>query len=365
MQSETEDPTWLTLHDYHDTSYRFRAVLTSKWFWVARVLASQTTKTSLTRSSRVLTFIRASLPRPRLIAALLFVGLAGSLTLQEVTPQYSVDRLRHRGGQWQNHPSFLVGDCPYYRATLLSLLKDQDLDIKNNIERKQYNSSGNVALGLRGEWYPKHTILMPITALPFYAIWNDRGLLAFNISQLCLILTLIWYGSRRYTSTALATGLTLYYAFGTCLRVTAYNFAPDLFSTLLVLGGLVALLSRRTALGGLLLGFSLWAKWTNAVFLPIAGLYVLSFREWRPVLRFCICVALPLAGLLALNHHMFGSPFVTPYDRVLVRAHRKMVLEASHRTFFNNPFWSGNWTRPQSPLGLFVVKIHARAYYTP
>jgi hypothetical protein len=300
-------------------------------------------------------FSRAIFSRQRLIALCVFVGLLGGITLQEVVPQYHVERLHKRGGKWQDHPSFLVGDCPYYRATLLSLLNDHDLDLKNNIERRQYAPSSNVAQGLRGEWYPKHTILMPIAATPFYVVWRDRGLLVFNLLQLNLVLMLIWYGARRYTSTALATALTLYYAFGTCLRGSAYNFAPDLFSTLLVLGGVVALLFRRATLAGLLLGFAVWAKWTNVVFLPLAGVYLLSLRQLRPVLRFSACAALPLAGLFALNQHMFGSPFITPYDRVLIREKGKLVLEASHRTFFNEPFWSGLWTQLTDPnLGLFV-----------
>jgi hypothetical protein len=298
---------------------------------------------------------RAIFARHRLIALCVFVGLLGSFTLQEVVPQYGVERLHKRRGKWQDHPSFLVGDCPYYRATLLSLLKDQDLDLKNNIERRQYPPSSNVAKGERGEWYPKHTILMPIAAMPFYALWHDRGLLVFNLVQLGLILMLIWYGARRYTSTALATALTLYYGFGTCLRASAYNFAPDLFSTLLVMAGVVALLFRRAALAGVLLGFAVWAKWTNVVFLPLAGVFMLSLRERRPVLRFGACAALPLAGLFALNQHMFGSAFVTPYDRVLIQHKGKLVLEASHRTFFNEPFWPGLWAQLTDPhLGLFV-----------
>jgi len=300
-------------------------------------------------------FIRAVLSRHRLIALFVFVGLLVGLTLQEVMPQYHVDRLRKRGGRWQDHPSFLVGDCPYYRATLLSLLRDGDLDIKNNFERRQYQASSFVSQGLRGEWYPKHPVLMPAAALPFYVIGRDRGLLAFNLVQLSLLLMLVWYGSRRYTSTALATALTLYYGFGTCLRASAYNFAPDLFSSLLSMGAIMALLSRRAALAGFLLGLAVWSKWTNLTFLPVLGLYLLLRREMLPMLRFGACAALPLAGLLALNQHMFGSPWTTPYDRVLVREHGKMVLEASHRTFFNEPFWSGLWTQlSDQHLGLFV-----------
>jgi hypothetical protein len=290
-----------------------------------------------------------------LIALSVFIGLVVALTLQEVVPQYGVEHLRKRGGNWQDHPSFLVGDCPYYRATLLSVLRDGDLDIKNNFERKQYDPSSNVAQGQQGQWYPKHTVLMPIAAIPFYLVGRDRGLVAFNVVQLSLVLMLIWYGARCYTSTALATTLTLYYGFGTSLRAAAYNFAPDVFSTLLVLAGIVALLTRRPVWGGLMLGLAVGAKWTNLMFLPIGGLYMLLRREPVPLLRFGLAAAVPLGGLMWLNQHMFGSPLVTPYDRVLVLEQGKLVLEASHRTFFNLPFWYGLWTQlTDRRLGLFV-----------
>jgi hypothetical protein len=42
---------------------------------------------------------------------------------------------------------------------------------------------------------------------------------------------------------------------------------------------------------------------------------------------------------------MFGSPLVTPYDRVLVVSNVRWVLEPSHRTFFTVPFWRGLWTQ--------------------
>ena len=59
--------------------------------------------------------------------------------------------------------------------------------------------------------------------------------------------------------------------------------------------------------------------------------------------------ALPIAGLLGLNWHMFGSPFVTPYDRVLVVEKDRWVVEPSHRTFFTVPFWRGLWTQLTDP----------------
>src|SRR5689334_16939719 len=102
-----------------------------------RAIRSSESNSALPALARILAFTRALLPRTRLIALSLFIGLLTGITLQEVMPQYHVEPLRKRGGKWLDHPSFLVGDCPYYRATLRSLLKDHDLDLKNNIERKQ------------------------------------------------------------------------------------------------------------------------------------------------------------------------------------------------------------------------------------
>jgi hypothetical protein len=79
-------------------------------------------------------------------------------------------------------------------------------------------------------------------------------------------------------------------------------------------------------------------------------------RDWRSLIRFGAGAALPVAGLLGLNWHMFGSPFVTPYDRVLVVEKLRWVVEPSHRTFFTTPFWRGLWTQlTDSHMGLLVA----------
>jgi hypothetical protein len=276
-------------------------------------------------------------------AALAVITLAG-WTLHEVVPRYHVERHREAPGR-VDHPSFLIGDCPYYRATLISLLEDHDLDVRNNLTAERYSMSSNVARGRNGATYPKHPILLAIAALPFYVVAGDPGLLAFNLAQLCALVLLMWLGARRYAPDGIAFALLLWFAFGTMLRAAAYNFAPDVLSTLLVAGGVVALLDGRSLAGGILLGLSLWAKWTNGVFLPVAAATLAARRDWRALLGFGGAAAVPVLGLLGLNWHMFGSPFVTPYDRVLVLEGVHLVPEPSHRTFFTLPFWSGLWTQ--------------------
>lgn len=288
---------------------------------------------------------------PCLVALCVLVGL----TLDEVVPRHAVLELRDRGERWRDHPRFLVGDCVYYRATLISLLEDGDLDLANNLAPEQYSFSSNVAQGKNGAWYPKHPVLMPVVAAPLYWLAGDTGLLAFNLLQLTALCVCLWLGARRYTSEALSFALVLWFAFGTMLRPAAYNFSPDVFSTLLVSAGLLALLSRRAVLAGVLLGLSVWAKWTNVVFLPVAGVFLLADRDLRAIVRFGLGSAVPILALLALNQHMFGSPWITPYDRVLVFDGSQWAIEPSHRTLFGVPFWPGLWEQlSHRKLGLLV-----------
>jgi hypothetical protein len=288
---------------------------------------------------------------PCLIALCVLVGL----TLNEVVPRHEVVSLHGEGERWQNHPRFLRGDCVYYRATLISLLEDGDLDLKNNPPPTRYSFSSNVALGKNGAWYPKHSLLMPIVAAPLYWIAGDLGLLGFNLLQLTALCVCLWLGARRYTSEAISFALVVWFAFGTMLRPSAYNFSPDVFSTLLVSAALLALLSRRAVVAGVLLGLSVWAKWTNLVFLPVAGVFLLADRDVRAILRFGLGSAVPILALLALNQHMFGSPWITPYDRVLTLTGSQWALEPSHRTLFGVPFWTGLWEQlTNRRIGLLV-----------
>jgi hypothetical protein len=307
----------------------------------------------MSRATRWLADLRGLPSRtPRAAVALVALSLLG-WTLIEVVPHYAVERHRGEAPGRLDRPTFLIGDCPYYRAALVSLLEDHDLNVKNNLTDERYPLPSNVALGRNGAFYPKHPILLAVAALPFYVAAGDAGLLAFNLAQLGALVLVMWIGARRYAPDWVAFAVMLWFAFGTLLRPVAYNFAPDVLSTLLVVGGIVALLYGRSLTAGALLGLSLWAKWTNLVFVPVAVAALAARREWRALLRFGAAAAVPVIGLLGLNWHMFGSPLTTPYDRVLIIRKVRWVVEPSHRTFFTVPFWRGLWTQlTDSRMGL-------------
>jgi hypothetical protein len=258
---------------------------------------------------------------------------------------------------------FLIGDCPYYASAAVSLWADGDLDLRNQLKGGLEIHGRQVALGLGGEWYPKHPVLMPVLSVPFYAMFGVTGFLLFNLLVLGSLGVVLRELCRRHVSGGLASLSALAVLGGTFLRAYVYNYSPDLFSALLLLGGVLLILRDRPRAGGALLGLAVTAKITNLFSL----LLVLAFLWFRPGRRQALhaaATALPFLVLLAvLNAAMFGSPAVSGYDRTLVLENGSPVT-VSHRGFFDLPLWEGirgqllsprTGLLPTSPLLLLAV----------
>lgn len=238
-------------------------------------------------------------------------------------------------------PTFLAGDGPMYRATLLSLIHDGDLDVRNQFQQLGYPVESKAALGARGEWYPKPPILMSLLSAPFFLLDGDRGLLDFNIAQLAALAGLAWLLARRFASAMAATIATLVFALGTMLRAAAYNWSPDVLSALVSMAAMLALFRGWPAVSGILFAVAVWAKVPNLVLLPIAAAFIL-YTDRGQARRFAVALCCALAVPAALNWWMFGSPIVTPYDRVIAGIDgSRVIIEPSHRTFFDVPFIDG------------------------
>ena len=259
--------------------------------------------------------------------------------------------------------SFLIGDCPYYASAAVSLLTDGDLDLKNQLKGGLEVHQKQVALGLHGEWYPKHPILMSALSVPFYAALGVVGFLLFNLVVVGCLAGVIWALCRRHVTPSLATLSTMTLLAGTFLRAYAYNYSPDLFAALLFLGGLFLVLRERPLGGGFFLGMAVLAKITNLFGLLIVAAFACCRMDRRQAFRLA-AGALPALLLLALiNSLMFGSPATTGYDRTLVLVHGEAVT-VSHRGFFDLPISEGVWGQlfsartgllPTSPALLLAV----------
>jgi 4-amino-4-deoxy-L-arabinose transferase-like glycosyltransferase len=242
---------------------------------------------------------------------------------------------------WQYAPlSYLPGDCPYYAATVVSLVHDRDLDLRNQLRGGLEVHGRQIALGTDGGWYPKHPILMPIVAAPFVAAFGVPGVLLFNVLVLGALAVALMQLARPFAPPGPAALSGLLLVAGTFLRRYDYNFSPDLFATLVLVLGLLALVRGKELIGGLLMALAVVAKLTHLFLLPLGLLYVALCRGWRSCWRAVAGAVAPLVALAALNLALFGSPFVTSYDRnVVFRGGSPATV--SHRGLFDHPLWSG------------------------
>jgi len=236
--------------------------------------------------------------------------------------------------------TFLVGDGPYYAATAVSILHDHDLDLRNQLRGGLVVHGAQIALGADGAWYPKHPILMPLVALPFLAVLGMDGLLVFNLAVLGSLAAAMALFARRHAPAAAAAAAVALLLVGTFLRGYVYNLSPDLFATLLFLLGALALGAGRIGRAGLLFGAAVAAKFLLVVLLPWVALATCARHGARCALRLALGVSPAFALLLALNASLFGSPWVTSYDRgVSVHAEGEQII--THRAQFDGAVLAG------------------------
>jgi hypothetical protein len=240
---------------------------------------------------------------------------------------------------------YLRGDCPYYYLTAVSLLRDGDLDLGNQLGGDLRRHSTDVSLDRFGRLVPKHPLVLPVLALPLIAALGPPGALLFNLLQLAALLAVLFRLALRCAAPWAAAAAVALTGVATFLPQYAWNFSPDLLATLLLAAGLLALPDdRRPALlrhllAGLLLGLAVVAKLPYLVALP--GALTLVGTPWRRALPpLAAGLALPLALAALLNLHLFGSPLTSAYDRIAVFEHGRVWVH-SQRAEFDLPLARG------------------------
>lgn len=245
--------------------------------------------------------------------------------------------------------TWLVGDGGFYLNMQKSLTRHRTLN-QSQIHPHSWYEGGlgdiddafsNLSLGRRGEWWPKHSYLMPIAALPFYWVFDVTGTLMFNVLTMVLMIVLAYHLARELVSPGLAAATALAVGVSGPFIEYAYNYSNDGFYTVLAMASLLALVDERHVLAGLLFGVAVWAKITCVLLAPL-GLAFLLWRgtTWRATLRFSLAVAAVLVGYGLANWYMFGRPWITSYQRVLVVA-GGVLTTASHTDLFTVPVKEG------------------------
>ena len=235
---------------------------------------------------------------------------------------------------------FLIGDCPYYAQTAISMALDHDLDLANNLHGGPAVHARQVSLGARGEWYPKHPILMPLLSLPLLPLCGMKTFLIMNVAVLLALAWVIFVLCRLVSTPAASAAATLASFCGSFLILYSYNYSPDMLSCLFLAGAVLAAATSRPGLAGLLAGLTVFGSTSRLVVLPLLAAYIFWRGRWRAAAWFCAVCAAPLLIQAGLNTWMFGSPLISPYMRIMDVQDGAMVLR-SHVSDFTNPVWSG------------------------
>ena len=236
--------------------------------------------------------------------------------------------------------TFLIGDCPYYAQTAISIILDHDLDLRNQLKGGLEPHQKQISLGARGEWYPKHPILMPLLTVPLVPQFRMNAFLIFNVIVLTALAAVLFDLCCLAVPPAAAAAGTLATIFGSFLILYDYNYSPDLFACLLLALAVSTLFKRRFMLSGLLAGLAVFARTSNLFLLPLLFAWALWKGRFKRAALFAVCAAAPLLAQAGLNAMMFGSPLVSPYARIITLDAGRIVLH-SHMSDFGNPFWDG------------------------
>lgn len=248
---------------------------------------------------------------------------------------------------------FMKGDCYYYQAVIVSLVEDGDLLLENNIPDPL---GGQLAIGKEG-LVLVHPIMMPLVSLPFYLLFGTPGLLLFNVLNSMILLILIFKLNGFFFDRIIAFIITILYATGTLLLDYVYNYSPDIFSSILLLGGLYLVLRERFYGGAVLLGLSIFAKIPNAPLVAVILLYAV-WSIWRrksingdakgeprgkvaAIIATGAFFALALIPFFYTNYLQFGSPIVTGYQRMAIAGADGAVVSVDHLDMFNQPLLIG------------------------
>jgi hypothetical protein len=255
----------------------------------------------------------------------------------------------------------LRGDAWYYYLTSISLLRDHDFDLANQLPGRLEDHSGEIALDRDGRFVPKHNIVLAILSLPLVALWDKQGAVIFNLLQLllCLHVLNLWIGS--YSSPSAAAAATFLVGIASFAPHYVYNYSQDILASACLLGAFICLDRDNDrvigqVLAGALFGIACVAKFPDLVVLP-ALVVLLPSKPFHWV-YFGVGFACPVVLLLGYDTAMFGHPLITSYDRMAI-FEAGVWRVGTHRYDFSLEFL------PRGLIGQLLDRQHGLLWTSP
>lgn len=219
----------------------------------------------------------------------------------------------------------------------------------------------NVALGARGEHWPKHPWIHPLLASPVFFAFGLPGTLAWNLLMFSLIAAGLYRFARAYAEPSAAVGAVAIFVYGTALIASAYDFSVDVLMLALFAQGLSAILARRSVLAGVCIALCVVIKPTALMLLPALVAVIFERRDRRMLARSLGAGTLVLFVYASINWWMYGRPWLSGYNRTLVTV-RGAPTVADHLNAFSTPFtegltrlWSGSYGLSHAFTAMFLA----------
>lgn len=258
----------------------------------------------------------------------------------------------------------LKADGYYYYQTLLSIVKDHDIVVSNNIFNGVFEYNYDIhhspfSVGKNGKIYPKHPVILAFTAIPFYFIFRfnndgETAVLIYMIFNMVFLHLIIYKYLKEYfnNKTAILVLMIILLAGPVSRTIT---FSMDILTSLFIFGGLYLLRKKRLFIAGILLGFSVWCRLSNIIFILSLLLFLFNKDMRKKIIITVIFSIIPLFLFGLYNNYYYGSFYTTSYDRVLCHINGKITIE-KHSELINKDI-------PKAFKDIFIKKSKSEDFF--
>jgi len=210
-------------------------------------------------------------PSPRVTIAIGVLALAAAVA--SVMPQLHANTWIFRDGRFYvNVATTIVEDLTLDQHAFASSWYTGTLGWNRDLDP----GWSNVALGARGEHWPKHPWIHPLIASPVYFAFGLPGTLAWNLLMFALIGAGLYRFARAYASPGAAGAAVALFVVGTAIVQSAYDFSVDVLMLACFAQGLAAVLDGRGVRAGLLVALCVVIKPTALMLMPALVLTLLE-----------------------------------------------------------------------------------------
>ncbi len=222
-------------------------------------------------------------------------------------------------GRFLPGPAGPQGDEPHYLLIAESLLRDGDVDLKNQFDERAFSKFTSADLephtaprSPKGRLYAIHTPGLAALIAPGYAAFGFAGARAVVSLVMALVVSLLFLASRFRFGDANASVVAVLATFASPLPIYANSVFPDSVATLPVAATLAWMAATRPALLVLASISIAGLPWIHPRFLPLALVLSLgiALREgFSPGRAAAVFVPLTASAALLLAHFesLFGQ----------------------------------------------------------